>query len=193
MGLFNNFKDKVNEEKQKQAALTVTRGNKLGSIPAEYSGGYGSYKKSKGILTFYQNQTEFKNILSRNNSFTIINTNIADVQFEGKDDVFQQRTITRNLLLAGKSKKEEIKDTYIVISLTNNQEALFHVTDKSPMEVRAKLANAVSTVKQSHVSTPTPTVSHGSLADELTKLARLKQQGFITQEEFDKKKAQLMA
>lgn len=60
------------------------------------------------------------------------------------------------------------------------------------MELKAKLSKAVSLVKQ---NAPKQTNSGApvSVADELTKLAKLKEDGILTQEEFDKKKAELLS
>jgi membrane protease subunit (stomatin/prohibitin family) len=81
----------------------------------------------------------------------------------------------------------------MVIVLSSGQEVLFHVKETSPMQLKAKLAGAVSNAKQGQpVASPATNQSQGSVADELTKLASLKQQGVITQAEFDNKKAQLL-
>jgi hypothetical protein len=193
MNLFDSMKDKVKEQQEKMAEVKDARGNKLASLTIEYMGGYGDKKKANGSLTFYQKQTEFKVPLRENVSFTIPNTSIADITFDGKDNVIQQRTITRNVLLFGKSKQQEIKDAYMVIVLSSGQEVLFHVKETSPMQLKAKLAGAVSNAKQGQpVASSVTSQPHGSVADELTKLANLKEQGVITQAEFDNKKAQLL-
>lgn len=192
MSMFDSFKDKVKEQQEKIAEQKDNRGSKLAALSVQYMGGYSDKKKATGKLTFYQKQTEFSNpMLNSRLGFTIINTNIADITFSGKDDVIQQRTITRNLLLAGKSKSKEIKDAYITITLADGQEVLFHVPEKSPMELKASIAGAVSQAKQSpHSSVATPQTT--STADELVGLAKLKEQGIITQAEFDQKKKQIL-
>lgn len=65
------------------------------------------------------------------------------------------------------------------------------------MELKAKLAKVISQVKQAGVTgqvqaSQQATQPQGSVADELTKLASLKEQGILTQEEFDKKKRELL-
>jgi hypothetical protein len=193
MNLFDSMKDKVKEQQEKMAETKDARGNKLASLTIEYMGGYGDKKKATGSLTFYQKQIEFKVPLRENVSFTILNTDIADITFDGKDDVIQQRTIARNVLLFGKSKQQEIKDAYMVIVLSSGQEVLFHVKETSPMQLKAKLAGAVSNAKQGQpVASPAANQTQGSVADELTKLAGLKEQGVITQAEFDAKKKQIL-
>lgn len=192
--MFDNFKDKVKEQQEKMAEVKDARGNKLASLQVEYMGGYEDKKKAKGSLTFYQNQAEFKNpLLNKKLWFTVLTSDIANITFDGKDDVIQQRTITRNLLLAGKSKQQEIKDAFVVLELTSGQQIMFHVKDTSPMEIKARLAGAVSNAKQSKTPPTTSlSASQGSVADELTKLAKLKEQGILTQEEFEKKKTELL-
>ena len=61
------------------------------------------------------------------------------------------------------------------------------------MELKARFSKVVSHLKKGNVAaTPTPSAPQGSVADELTKLAKLKAQGIITQAEFDKKKSELL-
>jgi len=184
---------KQQEQQQKVAETEDTRGNKLGSMAAIFMGGYNEHKHAVGSIVFYQKQTEFKVALSQKRSFAIPNTSITDVTFEGKDEVIQQRTITRNILLAGKSKQQAVKDTYMNIALTDGQQVTFHIKDKSPLELKAKLANVVLQVKQGKpVAMPVETTSQGSVADELTQLAKLKEQGILTETEFVAKKKQLL-
>ncbi len=195
MSLLDNIKDKYQEHQEKTAELKDQRGDKLGVLQVTYMGGYGDQKKATGTLIFYQNQTEFRNpMLNKKMWFTIANSDVADVAIEGKDDVNRRVTVTRLVALGifafAIKKKSEDKDAYVTLVLADGQEAVFHVKDKAPMEVKTSLAKAISQVKQA--KPPIAPTAQGSAADELTKLAKLKEQGIITQDEFDKKKTQLL-
>jgi hypothetical protein len=195
-GFLDNIRAKQQEHNEKIAELQEARGDKLQKLsPVDFMGGYKDVHANTGggSLIFYKNVVEYSVLGSKKRSFTISNKDIADITFDGKDEFLQQRTITRNLLLAGKSKKQEVKDGYIVFALSDGQEVMFHIKDKSPMELKAKLSGVVSRIKQGQpTATPSSSTTQGSIADEITKLATLKQQGILTQEEFDKKKAQLL-
>ena len=47
------------EHQEKVAELKDARGTRLGAIQVEYMGGYGDKRKAKGVLTFFEKQTEF--------------------------------------------------------------------------------------------------------------------------------------
>ena len=185
------------EQQQKSAELKDIRGAKLDALAVEYMGGYGDGRKANGIITFYQNQTEFSAVMST--KFTIPNSQIKDILVEGKDEVNRRVTVT--LLIAvgifafALKKKSKDQESYITLELIDGQEVILFVENKAPMALRAKLAKVISSVKQVSAShqvvsaQPQPRVS---IADELGKLANLKEQGILTQAEFDTEKAKVL-
>ncbi|MCL4357463.1 hypothetical protein M1512_01020, partial [Patescibacteria group bacterium] len=180
MGLFDNIKAKQKEHQEKAQELNDTRGDKLRklNIGVSYLGGYKDiHANNGGSLTFYKNVTDYNVIGVSKRSFSISNKDIANISFEGKDDVVQQRTITRNVLLAGKSKKQAVKDTYLTIELTSGEKASFHIKDKAPLELKASLSNVIMHVVQGKPQDAPTSTGQASTADELSKLAKLKQQG----------------
>lgn len=209
MSLFDKLKDAgdkagksaagaYEKHKEKVAATKEARGNILKAVSLDYMGGYNDYKKAKGILTFYEKQTEFSSPLST--KFTISNNQVTNIVIEGKDDVSRRVTVTRLLAVgifafALKKKKKE-KEAYLTVELSDGQEVIFFVDNNSPMELKTKLAKVVSLVKQAGVSSNNAQATQNQqvgVADELTKLARLKEQGVITQDDFDKKKTELLS
>ena len=188
------------EHQEKVAKVKDARGDKIEVLSLDYMGGYGDMKKVKGKLTFYQKQTEFSSPLST--KFTIPNTTIADVAIEGKNEVHRRITVTR-LLAVGIfafliKKKNKDKEAYITLVLSDGQEVIFFVDDKSPMELKTKLARVILLVKQASTAsqaqaTQQATQGSVSIADELTKLASLKEQGIMTQAEFDDAKARILS
>jgi hypothetical protein len=207
MGLFDKVKETskkagqaVNEEykkqQQKAAEINELRGKRLVSVGAEYCGGYGEYKKSKGNITFFQKRTEYKVTLNSANSFSISNSNINNIAVEGRHEVNRRVTVTRMLAVglfafAIKKKKEE-KEAFITLLLDDGQEAVFRVEGKSPLELKSKLSSAISQVKQASMP-QTKTNDGQNVADELSKLADLKDRNIISEEEFDKQKNKLLS
>lgn len=183
------------EHQEKVAEVKDARGNRIGALSADYMGGYGDYRKAKGSVTFYQKQTEFSSLMTK---FTIQNSSVRDVVVEGKSEVNRRVTVTRLLAVGifafALKKKNTDKEAYITIELTDGQEVIFFVDNKAPMELKAKLAKVISQVKQAGVAGQVQANAQpqGSVADELTKLATLKEQGILTQDEFDAKKKQLL-
>jgi hypothetical protein len=183
------------EHQEKVAEVKDARGGRIGALSVEYMGGYGDYRKAKGSVTFYQKQTEFSSLMTK---FTIQNGNVRDVVVEGKSEVNRRVTVTRLLAVGifafALKKKNTDKEAYITIELADGQEVIFFVDNKAPMELKAKLAKVISQVKQAGVAGQIQATAQpqGSVADELTKLASLKEQGILTQAEFDSKKKQLL-
>ena len=193
MGFLDNIKAKQQEHQEKAKELKDTRGDKLNSLSGVYYlGGFRDvHANNSGSLTFYKNVTEYKVLGMSKRSFTISNKDISSINFEGKDDVIQQRTIARNILLAGKSKKQAVKDTYLTIELVSGESASFHIEDKAPLELKASLSNVTLQIAQGKPQT-TATTIQASTTDELTKLAELKDKGILTQAEFESKKKQIL-
>lgn len=185
------------EHQEKVAELKDTRGAKLGALQVEYMGGYGDKRKAKGVLTFYEKQTEFSAVMST--KFVIPNSQIKDVVIEGKDEVNRRVTVTRLLAVGifafALKKKNKDQEAYITLELTDGQEVILFVDNKAPMALRAKLAKVISAVKQANVASETqatPAPAQGSVADELAKLVSLKEQGILSQAEFDAEKAKVL-
>lgn len=185
------------EHQEKVAELKDTRGARLGALPVDYMGGYGDNKKAKGVLTFFEKQTEFSAVMST--KFVIPNAQIKDIVVEGKDEVNRRVTVTRLLAVGifafALKKKSKDQEAYITLELTDGQEVILFVDNKAPMALRAKLAKVISSVKQANVTSQsqvTHSTSHSGIADELAKLSSLKEQGVLTQAEFDSEKAKLL-
>jgi len=208
MSFFTNIKDASTKagksiqqgyenQQEKSAELKSTRGAKLYLLQAEYMGGFGNAKGAKGILTFYQNQTEFSALMST--KLSIPNDLVKDILVEGKEEVSRRVTVTRLLLVGifafALKKKSKDQESYITIELTDGQEVIFFVENTAPMRLKAKLAQVVSNAKQKSLvnqADASKNLSYTSNSDELIKLAALKEQGVLTQEEFDTEKAKLL-
>lgn len=180
MGLFNK---NTNQDDQ--------RGNKIEVlVNAEYLGGYDKYRKTLGNLTFFDKQLKFHAPLSA--KFVIPNEQIANIAIEGSNTVSKRVTATRLLavgIFAFAIKKKD-NESYLTIELKDGQEVIFKIKSLAPAELKAKLNKVLVNYK----SEPTTTVANSgsSVADELTKLTRLKEQGVLTEAEFNKEKARIL-
>jgi hypothetical protein len=186
------------DHQEKVAELKDTRGARLGALQVEYMGGFGDKRKAKGVLSFFEKQTEFSAALST--KFTIPNSQIKDIVIEGKDEVNRRVTVTRLLAVGifafALKKKNKDQEAYITLELIDGQEVILFVDNKAPMALRAKLAKVISAVKQSGVaakSAAAQPVATSSVADELTKLASLKEQGILSEAEFEAEKAKILS
>ena len=114
------------EQQQKSAELKDIRGAKLDALAVEYMGGYGDGRKANGIITFYQNQTEFSAVMST--KFTIPNSQIKDILVEGKDEVNRRVTVTRLIAVGifafALKKKSKDQESYITLELIDGQEVI---------------------------------------------------------------------
>lgn len=193
MSFLDKAKAQMQAANEKRAEKHELQGKKLAMLPVEYTGGYESYKKAQGILTFYENVTEFKAPLMT--SFTIANKGIVDTAVEGRQDVSRRVTVTRLLAFGifafGMQKKNENKEAFITLVLANTQEAIFYVKNTSPMDLKRKLGAALTRVQQG-VAPTDQTTAPTSVADELTKLAELKKQGLLTDAEYNVQKKRLL-
>jgi hypothetical protein len=164
-------------------------------LKAQYYGGYDKYtRKAEGTLYVYVDRVEFITLGLRSFKFSIGKQKIKDVAVEGQDQAGKRITATRliatGVLAFAWQKKTSQKDTYITVTTTDGQEAIFHIEGKSHMELKPVIAQKIAVASNEPTQQTQASVS---VADELTKLAQLKEQGVITQEEFDNKKAQLLS
>lgn len=184
--------------RQKAAELKDTRGAKLGGVLVQYMGGYGDKRRAVGMLTFYTKQAEFSAVMST--KFVIRSNEIKDVAIEGSSEVNRRVTVARLLAVGifafALKKKNKDQEAYIVIELSDGQEAIFFADNMAPMTLRSKLAKVISAVKQANVANQAQATQQStqvSVADELSKLASLKAQGILTQSEFDGEKAKILS
>ena len=168
-----------NEEKRLVAPLAL-----------EYIGGFKDQRKANGILKFYETYIEFKALLKP--PMNIKYEDMAGIKVESPDDVSKRVTATRLLLVGifAFAFKKSKKEAFIVMELTDGQEVIFHLNGMSQQDTRAKLSGVIAKVKSNISSTSTPNPS--SVADELSKLAKLKDQGLLTDNEFTTQKNKLL-
>jgi hypothetical protein len=192
MGFFDDLKDDYKKQQDKIAVRNETRGQRLAFVACKYLGGYETPSKSDGILTFYENQLEYKSIFG--GSFTLDKSLVSEVSVEGKNEVGSRVTVTRLLTIGifafAAKKKTTDKEAFITIVLTDGREIVMQVSNTAPMQLKPKLSNVYAAYNKNKSQTSSTT--QVSDADELEKLAILKEKGIITDAEFKAKKKQIL-
>ena len=197
------IKDKEQEriaEKQKQKdekmAIVEAKGKELGDVAISYIGGYDDQSRYNSKLRFYENQVEYSSFGQPVKGLVMPATDIASIEVGGQQQINSRISVTRMATLGifslAAPKRTNIKDTTVTIGLKDGRQVLFHTKLLTEFEVHDKLANAISYFHSMQAKQTSTTSSNSNVADELTKLAKLKQQGILTQEEFDSKKKQLL-
>jgi hypothetical protein len=180
MGLFN--KDKIKTIKY---------------TTAQYVGGHPSYpKKKSGILIFTDTAVGIRiDAFGSTPKGAVLKwSDIASVEIGGQQ-VGQSRLGATLLFgeigaLAASGSKNQAT---VVVHTKDGQAAYYIISKKSAIEVKAQLTPLLQAVKipfteQLQQATPTTPIA----TDELEKLAKLKEQGILTDEEFTAKKKQLL-
>jgi len=185
-----NFLNKLGEAKDAyEGQVNKLRDKAPLRIKGEYYGGYSKYPKSNGSLYIYQDKIKFVGIKA---NFAIEASEIREIAVEGKEEAQKRVTVTRlfatGIFAFALQKKSIHKEAYITITTADGEEAVFHVQGQSNYDLKPiiaqKLAIAVKPARGSRAA--------GGGADELEKLAGLKDKGIITQAEFDAKKKELL-
>lgn len=92
--------------------------------------------------------------------------------------------------------KKEVRAAHLALLCKDGSVVAYRVLDRSPEDVRAALApylEAHGITEPDVQPAPVVTDGHGSVADELRKLAELRDAGILSNEEFDGQKARLLA
>jgi len=200
MGLFDNIKQKQSDAKAKKEATNEERGKELGNVSISYVGGYDDQKRFNAKLCFYENQIEYSQFGQPVKGLVIKASDVGSIEVGGQEQVKSRLSLTRMATLGVFSlaapKRSSVKDTSVVIVLKDNRQVFFHTKDLTEFDVHSKLANAISYYHAKvggTTSGQTNPANQGNNLDQLEKLADLKSKGIITQEEFDKKKSELLS
>ena len=164
------------------------------TVSAKYMGGYMGILSGDGQLVFADEGATFKaSPLQRASTFTLSKDEIKDVAIEGRHEVSSRVTVTRLLavgIFAFALKKKSVeKEAFITFELLDGQEVVFHVNGKTPVQLRASMPAIAAYKKRS----ATNSSNVGSPVDELSKLAELKDKGFITEAEYSAAKSRLLS
>lgn len=141
--------------------------------------------------------------------FTIPWQDVADIAVEGPQEAEKRFTATRLIALgplglAFKKSKKGSKEAIITLTTVSGDQAVFHVAKKLPREIQPKLVPLALQIRTrvASVREPTPPVAEPTphneaaapdIAEQIEKLAALKEKGILTEDEYAAKKAELLA
>ena len=141
--------------------------------------------------------------------FTIPWEDVADITVEGPQEAEKRFTATRLIALgplglAFKKSKKGSKEAIITLTTVSGDQAVFHVAKKLPREIQPKLVPLALQIRTrvAAVREPTPPVAEPTphneaaapdIAEQIEKLAALKEKGILTEDEYAAKKAELLA
>lgn len=97
-------------------------------------------------------------------------------------------------ILGGLAAKGTKNQAAIIVHTKDNQVAYYLIDKLSQLEAKAKIIPLLQSVgvALSDETTSQPQKQQGDVSEELAKLAKLKEQGILTEEEFSAKKKQLL-
>jgi hypothetical protein len=185
------------EEKAMRAEAIKTRGRSLGYVRVKYIGGYSpEHKKSftEGRLECYENE-----VIYRDKRIVIPANQIVSFEITGKEQTNSRISVTRMATLGVFSlaapKRSTKKEASIYIGLKDGRQLMFQTKSLSESDVHQKLANAISHYSglriQNEVQPPQP-IQALDIPGEIARFAELKEQGILTDDEFNAKKKQLL-
>ena len=150
-------------------------------------------KSLEGNVTLYEDRIEIKNLLGSKNR-VIPYSQIHAVNMDKVSDLAKgaAAVMTFGMSLAATNKKtltinaglETVGLEFRVESLSRIKEAMSLINER----IGARSQSNVTV----HVAAPTAAPAAVSVSDQLTELAQLRDVGVITQDDFDKKKNQLL-
>jgi hypothetical protein len=187
---------------------------KFSMSETDYLGGWSGHPKShkKDILEFGQPGIAYKAFRTL---FLIPWEQVADIEVEGADQAASRVTATRlvGMGVFALAAKKKSKSAVVIVRLKSGEEACFHTEKFLAPEVRAKLSPVISQLHKAAAQTqtrpaaqpvqpesqPTPSPEPEGqpnaglfVADELIKLAQLRDVGVITEEQFTAQRDRLM-
>ena len=152
-------------------------------------------KHNGGVLRFDAEGVHFRGF---HELFVVPWVDVQELAVEGSEEVQRRVTASRLLTIgvfAFAAKKKAPKNAFVTVA-TKDGEAIFECTRTGPHAIRAKLTGAINWVEGRQRAEAAPAVSTAvpaSLADELAKLAKLRDDGILTDAEFDAQKVKLLS
>jgi hypothetical protein len=172
----------------------------------EYHGGWSGHPQPHGKTNILEVDKHGIGLRGFKTIFTIPWDQISDVVIDGPEAVAKRVTAGRVLALGvfALAAKKKTKSAIVLVTMANGEQAVFESHSKLPHEISPKLSPLIAQVRvraadmsQPLVPTPSPTPAAppgggSGIADELAKLAGLRDAGILTEEEFSAQKMKLL-
>lgn len=187
------------EQKNAKIAAAKQRGKQLGYVYVKYLGGYEPQDKKtffEGRLLCFENE-----VIYTDRNMAIPASQIVSFEISGKEQTNSRLSVTRMVTLGVFSlaapKRSTKKEASIFIGLKDGRQVLFHTDNLTESDVHRKLVNAISHYSSLQKASNNQLQRkskprHASAAEEIAQFAKLREQGILTDEEFEAKKKQLL-
>jgi hypothetical protein len=192
MGFFDNIKDAakkgVDVAQQAQASHQQHQTDKQADLQAK-----GILLQLKSVdkrVTLYNDRVEFNNLLGSKQE-TLPYGQIRAVALDKHSGLAKS---TAAVFTGGMSLVATNKKTLVITTGAATLRLKFRAEPTSKVKEAFDIINQrINAMSQPNITVNVPSAGQpSSMADELTKLADLKEKGILTQEEFDAKKQQLL-
>jgi hypothetical protein len=169
-----------------------------GSLPVtkcDYLGGWSEHPKGHS-----DNQLEIDAAGLRYKGFKTILLipwdQVEAIEVEGPDQASKRVSAGRVMMIGvfALAAKKSVKSAVLTITMKSGEQAVFQTHEWMALDLKAKLSPVLSQLRQLPAATPSATPAPAlSSADEIRKLAELRDAGILTEAEFQAKKAELLA
>jgi Short C-terminal domain len=165
-----------------------------------YHGGWSGHPKTHGNTNLLEVDKRGIGLRGMKTIFTIPWEQIVDVTVDGPETAATRITATRLLAFGvfALAAKKKTKAAIVIVTTANGDQAVFQTEKSMPHEVSPKLiplaAHVRKAAQQRDPASPTASLPSPptGVADEIAKLAQLREAGVLTDEEFAAQKAKLL-
>jgi len=182
----------------RSGTFSATESNYLGGWPGHIKTYTGKFAK---VLVVDRRGVSLRGLST---IFTIPWQEITDLEVDGAGSVSKRVTAGRVAVMGifALAAKKKTKDSMLIVTTASGDQALFHSSRITALELREKLLPIITQIRKakadaqrsaSAANAAGPTASPPTtVADELTKLAQLRDSGILSDEEFASQKARLL-
>lgn len=193
------------EEKEKFKELIKSGGKPYASAYGEYGGGHPELDRNcSGTITVNRLGVFFSSLYGQ---FFIPVENITKAEYKNEEQISKDVTLTRLLAFGifafGLKKKRKDETFYYVLSYKEkgiDNTIVFKVSKVLGMNMAGSLASGTIKARQEYINEhpealePQGNVSNtADIPEQIRKLSELKDQGILTEQEFEYKKKELLA
>jgi hypothetical protein len=165
-----------------------------------YHGGWSGHPKTHGNTNLLEVDKRGIGLRGMKTIFTIPWEQIVDVTVDGPETAATRITATRLLAFGvfALAAKKKMKAAIVIVTTADGDQAVFQTEKALPHEVSPKLiplaAHVRKAAQQRDPASPTASLPspQTGVADEIAKLAQLREAGVLTDEEFAAQKAKLL-
>lgn len=207
MGLFSKMNENKNAEYEKRKNFeeeNTQYGKQIRTEKAQYFGGHPDAAVGMpmfGHISIYEKCITFLDIKTpityKMIGFRIPLENIINVEYKNETDIEKDVTLTRLLVLGifafGAKKKKVEKHDYLIVTYNENgieNKIIFEPSHCSPSALVSEILKLRSNIEIVNIRDKD---NNEDITDKIRKLSALKDEGILTEEEFNNKKKELLS